>query len=73
MEEGRRIYLALPAALEPPLLGELVGPPLLSNYVGYRHLPLPWSLAFFLLHFPLQSHLKGKVMKKKRKCKQVQR
>ena len=75
MEEGRGIYLPLPATLEPPLLGELVGPPLLSNYVGYRCLPLPWSLAFFLLHFPPWSHLKGKVMKKKkkRKCKQVQR
>ena len=26
MEKGRRIYLPLPAALVPPLLGELVGP-----------------------------------------------
>ena len=62
------IYLPLPAAFVPPLLGELVGPPLLSNYVEYLHLPLPWSLAFFLHHFPLWSHLKGEVIKK-RKCK----
>ena len=67
MEKGRGIYLPLPAALVPPLLGELVGPPLLSNYAGYQHLPLPWSLAFSLLHFPLWSHLKGKVMNKKGK------
>ena len=60
MQKGRGIYLSLPAALEPPLLDELVGPPLLSNYVGYQRLPLPWSLAFFLPYFPLQGHLKGK-------------
>ena len=73
MQKGRGIYLPLPAALVPPLLGELVGPSLLSNYVEYRRLPLPWSLAFFL-HFPLQSHLKrGRHEKRERKCEQVQK
>ena len=66
MQTGRGIYLPLPTALVPPLLGELIGPPLLSSYVECQRLPLPWSLASLLLHFPFQSHLKRRGHEKER-------